>query len=116
MGQAVNTFLASRVDTLVGARADKIARKRRMTDAIIIMIILAVSAICLSFYARTSAELAAAKAKRQASSEKIEALKIQNERLEREIRALQSDKKKIEEFARHYLGLVRAGDVVVKVE
>ena len=116
MGQAVNTFLASHISALVGTRVDKITRKRRITDAFILMIILAVSAICLSFYMRTRAELIAAKARQQASADKIKALKIQNEKLERDVHMLQTDKKTIEEFARHNLGMIRAGDVVVKVE
>jgi cell division protein FtsB len=116
LGQAVNTFLASHIHALVGTRVDKITRKRRITDALILMIILAVSAICFSFYMRTSAELTVAKAKQQATADRIKALKIQNEKLERDVQQLQTDKKAIEEFARHHLGLIRAGDVVVKVE
>lgn len=65
---------------------------------------------------RTNAELSVAKAKQQATADRIKALKIQNERLEREVHLLQTDKKTIEEFARHNLGMIRAGDVVVKVE
>lgn len=116
MGQAVNTFLASHINALVGTRVDKTIRNRRITDALILMIILAVSAICFSFYMRTSAEVTVARAKQQATADKIKALKIQNEKLEREVNQLQTDKKAIEEFARHNLGMVRPGDVVVKVE
>ncbi len=116
MGQAVNTFLASHINALVGTKVERIIRKRRITDALILMIILAVSAICFSFYMRTSAELTIAKARQQATADKIKALKIQNEKLEREAQSLQTDKKAIEEFARHNLGLIRPGDVVVKVE
>jgi cell division protein FtsB len=116
LGQAVNTFLASHINALVGTKVERIIRKRRITDALILMIILAVSAICFSFYMRTSAELSIAKARQQATADKIKALKIQNEKLEREVQSLQTDKKAIEEFARHNLGLIRPGDVVVKVE
>ncbi len=116
MGQAVNTFLASHINALVGTRVDKIIRKRRITDALILMIILAVSAICFSFYMRTSAEVSVAKARQQATADKIKALKIQNEKLERDVNLLQADKKAIEEFARHNLGMIRPGDVVIKID
>ncbi len=68
MGQAVNTFLANHIETAlkVGTRVSKRTRNRRITDALIMMIVFAAAAACFSFYWRTQAELSAAKAKNQA--------------------------------------------------
>jgi cell division protein FtsB len=80
------------------------------------MIVFATAAACFSFYWRTQAELALAKAKNQAFVDKVEALKVEADKLEREVHLLKSDPKAIEDFARHQMGFVRTGDVVVKIE
>jgi cell division protein FtsB len=118
LGQAVNTFLANHIETVskVGIRVSKRTRNRRITDALIMMIVFATAAACFSFYWRTQAELALAKAKNQAFVDKVEALKVEADKLEREVHLLKSDPKAIEDFARHQMGFVRTGDVVVKIE
>ena len=80
------------------------------------MIVFAAAAACLSFYWRTQAELSLARAKNQAFVDKVEALRVEADKLEREVHQLKSDPKAIEEYARHQMGFVRAGDVVVKIE
>lgn len=80
------------------------------------MVIFAAAAACLSFYRRTQAELSLARAKNQAFVDKVEALRVEADKLEREVQQLKSDPKAIEEYARHQMGFVRTGDVVVKIE
>lgn len=118
MGQAVNTFLANHIEAVskVGNRVSKRTRNRRITDAMILMVVIAVVATGFSFYWRTQAELALAKVKNQAYASKVEALKIEADKLEREVRSLNTDPRAIEDYARHQMGFVRTGDVVVKIE
>ena len=116
MGQAVNTYLASRIQSRVGNHVSRKTRRRRITDALIVMTILAFAGVCFSLYLRSGEELNAAKSKRQALSDRVESLKIETDRLEREVKALQSDPKAIEAYARHELGFIRPEDVVLKVE
>ena len=118
MGQAVNTFLANHIEaiTKVETRVKKRTRNRRITDAFILMIVLAASATCFSFYWRTQAELSTARARNQAFIDKVEALKVQADKLEHEVHQLKTDPKAIEDYARHQMGFVRTGDVVVKIE
>src|SRR5689334_17370553 len=118
LGQAVNTFLANHINALtkVETRVKKRTRNRRITDAFILMIVLAASATCFSFYWRTQAELSVARARSQAFLDKVEALRVQADKLEHEVYQLKTDPKAIEDYARHQMGFVRAGDVVVKIE
>jgi cell division protein FtsB len=80
------------------------------------MIVFAAATACFSFYSRTQAELSTAKAKNQAYVDKVEALKVEADKLEREVHQLKSDPRAIEDYARHQMGFVRTGDVVVKIE
>jgi cell division protein FtsB len=118
LGQAVNTFLANHIESVskVGTRVSKRTRNRRITDALILMVVFAVSATGFSFYWRTQAELALAKARNQVFAGKVEALKVEADKLEREVHLLKSDPRAIEDYARHQMGFVRTGDVVVKIE
>lgn len=50
------------------------------------------------------------------SRAKIEALRAENEKYRREIDALKNDPGAIEDIARSELGMVRPGDVVIRVE
>jgi cell division protein FtsB len=118
LGQAVNTFLANHIESVskVGTRVSKRTRNRRITDALILMVVFAVTATGFSFYWRTQAELALAKARNQVFASKVEALKVEADKLEREVHLLKSDPRAIEDYARHQMGFVRTGDVVVKIE
>jgi cell division protein FtsB len=78
-------------------------------------VILAATALCISVYSRTSAELNAANAKHQAAAEKVEQLKIQLEKRSGEVDSMKNDLSVIETYARQRFGFVRAGDVVINV-
>jgi cell division protein FtsB len=80
------------------------------------MIILAATATCVSVYLRTRAELGAAATRHKAAAEQVEDLRLQAERLEREVSRISSDTRIIESYARHDLGFVRSGEVVIKIE
>jgi len=116
LGQVVNTYLASRIQARAEINVDRLTRRRRITDALIIMVALAFVAVSFSLYLRTIEQVNAAQSKRQALAEKVEFLTIETDRLEREVKALQTDPKAIEDYARHELGFVRPQDVIVKVE
>ena len=79
------------------------------------MIILAAVAICVSIYLRARSELSAAVLKQQAAAERLEELKIQVERREREVYLLKNDSRAIETLARQKFGFVREGDLVIKL-
>jgi cell division protein FtsB len=73
-------------------------------------------AACLSFYRQTRLELNAARAKKQGEVARLEQLQIEAERLEMLIDRLRNDQRLIESLARHDLGLIGPGDVVVKID
>ena len=116
MGQVVNTYLVNQIQARARINVDRITRRRRITDALIVMVVLAFVGISFSLYLRTKEEVNIARSKRQTLAEKVEFLTIESDRLEREVKALQTDPKAIEEYARHELGFVRPQDIIVKVE
>ena len=73
-------------------------------------------AACLSFYRQTRSELNGARAKKEAEAAHLEELQIEAERLEIQIDRLRNDPRLIELLARHELGLIGHGDVVVKMD
>ena len=113
MAQVANTLVANRISSKARIRVERRTRNRRITDAVILMVILAAAGICFSFYWRTSARLTVAQGKNQEMISRVESLRVQTEKMEREIEQLQRDPKAIEDYVRHQLGFVRAGDVVV---
>ena len=131
MSQAANTFWDDLVDrTGVGVRVRPVAAtavkvrptvKRRarsqhlLVDGIILMIIVAAAAMCVSKYARARAELGGALAKHDLAAEKLHDLTISVERIERDVQRLRTDPRFIEHFARQKFGFVRSGEVVIKV-
>lgn len=120
MSQAANTFWDDRVErvgavTKVNPIAKRRVRTRRLVDAIILTIILAAGATCVSVYSRARGELDSALGKRRAASEKFDDLTIRVQKLERDVKQLRTDSKVIELFARQKFGFVRSGDVVIKV-
>ena len=130
MSQAANTYWDDAVDRTrgsvrVGQRADATAkgnpiakrrtRTRRLTDGVILTIVLAAAATCMSVYSRARGELGAALAKHAAAGEKVKDLAISVEKLERDVQRLRSDSRVIESFARQKFGFVRTGEVVIKV-
>ena len=120
MSQVANTFWDDRVERVGAAvKANPVVKRRvrarRLVDAIILTIILAAAATCVSVYTRARGELDAAMVKHQAAGEKVENLTIKVQKLERDVKQLRTDARVIELFARQKFGFVRAGDVVIKV-
>ena len=118
MSQAINTFSVNPLNSSAGANAiaKQRVRSRHLIDGLVAMVLLAAVVICVSVYWRTSAEVEAATARHQAAAARVDELKVENDKLEREIKSLRTDKDLIESLARRELGLVRPGDVVIKVE
>jgi cell division protein FtsB len=79
------------------------------------MVILAASAICVSVYSRTRLEFEAATTRHKSVAERVEQLKIETERKDREVQMLRTDPEMIESCARQELGFVRPADVVIKL-
>lgn len=117
MSQVANTFWDSRLDS--AARQDSVAKRRvrvrRLIDGVVLTIILAALATCVSVHTRSQMELYAAKAKHLAAMDRVQDLSAQLEKREREIEQLRTDPRAIELFARQRFGFVRAGDVVIKL-
>jgi cell division protein FtsB len=89
---------------------------RRLTDAVIAAIILAASALCIDFYFRSRTELSTATTRHQAAVERVEALNLKLEQLDRDVKRLRTDPRVIERFARARFGFVRPGDLVIRVD
>lgn len=130
MSQAVNTFWDDLVDrTNVGVRIRPVAetavkvrpavkrraRSHHIVDGIILMVIVAAAAMCVSKYMSAHAELGSALTKHEAAAEKLQDLTISVERIERDVQRLRTDARFIEHFARQKFGFVRSGEVVIKV-
>jgi cell division protein FtsB len=79
------------------------------------MVILAASAICVSVYTRTNSEYEAATVKHKSVAGRVEELRVETERKEREVYMLKTDPEIIESCARQELGLVRSNDIVIKL-
>ena len=120
MSQVANTFWDDRLERVTAARERAVSsrrvRSRRLIDAVVIAIILAASATCVSVYSRARAELDSALAKHAVAGEKVSDLSLKVQKLERDVQQLRTDSRVIELFARQRFGFVRAGDVVIKVE
>lgn len=84
-------------------------------NGIVLAVMIAACGICASYYYRTRAEFTAAMSKNQAAAEKLNGVTSEVERLEFNIQQLKTEPKAVEELARHKLGLVRAGDIVIKL-
>ena len=118
MSQAANTFWVnrSRFSSKENQDVKRQLRFRHLIDGLVLMIILAATATCVSVYQRARAELGSAAARHSAAVDQVEELRLQAERLEREVGRMRSDARMIETFARHDLGFVRSGEVVIKIE
>jgi cell division protein FtsB len=84
-------------------------------DGVILTIILAALATCISVHNRSQIEMAAARAKHNAAVDRIEDLSVQVEKRQREIESLRTDTRAIELFARQRFGFIRPGDIVIKL-
>jgi len=117
LSQAANTFWINKINPPTGANAIAGRRvpSRFLVDAIVLMIILAASAICVSVYTRTNSEYEAATARHRSVAAKVDELRVETERKAREVQMLKTDPEIIESCARQELGLVRSNDVVIKL-
>jgi cell division protein FtsB len=120
LSQAANTFWDERIERAAASAevspvVKRRVRARRLVDAIILAIILAAAATCVSVYSRARAELGAALNKHEAAGEKVKDLTIRVEKVERDVQRLRTDSRVIELFARQKFGFVRSGDVVIKL-
>lgn len=123
MSQATSTFWDERLERVeraaVSVKVNRAVRRRVrarwLTDAIILTIILAAAATCLSAYSRASAELSAVLVKHEAAGERVKDLTIKVQKLEHDVEQLRTDSRVIEQFARQKFGFVRSGEVVIKL-
>ena len=117
MSQAANTFWVNRVNAPAKSHAvaKKGMRMHRVFDSLVLAVILAACGICVSYYLRTRTELGAAVSKKAAAGERLAGLANDVGRLERDVQRLRTDAKAYEELARYKLGMVREGDVVIKL-
>lgn len=117
MSQVANTFWDNRLDS--AARQNSVAKRRvrvrRLSDGIVLTIIVTAVATCVSIHTRSQVEMAAAQAKHRTAVDRVEDLSLRVEKREREIELLRTDPRAIELFARQRFGFVRAGDVVIKL-
>ena len=74
------------------------------------------AAACVSLYLKTRSELWAAQAKHASQEHKLERLQAETERVEIEIDRLKNDPRFIESVARQNLGMVRQGDVIIRLD
>lgn len=85
----------------------------RIVDGALVMVLLASSAICFSYYSQMRAQLEAARAEHAQTAAEAASLQVENQRMEVEIQALHTDPETIERAARQHLGMVRPGEIVV---
>ncbi len=123
MSQAASTFsyrLTDRSRLATGDHSKRGGSQRAKAfnylDAVIAVLIIAAAAACVSFYLRTRAELEGAQAKRAAQARKLEQLQAETERMGNEIESLKYDPRFIESVARQTLGMVRRGDIVIRLD
>ena len=130
MSQATSTFWDDLVDrtgagvrvrpvTGAAARVSPAVKRRvraqRLLDGIVLTIIMAASATCVSIYSHARVELGGALIKHAAATEKLQDLTISVETLERDVERLRTDSRFIEHVARQKFGFVRSGEVVIKL-
>jgi cell division protein FtsB len=79
-------------------------------------IILATFALCVTITMRTRAEIRAASEQYQVVGAEVETLRSTNAAIEQEVRRLHTDPRAIESAARTRLNMVRANEIIVRVE
>ena len=130
MSQATSTFWDDVVDrTGNGVRVRPVAattartrpavkrrgRAQHLIDGVVLTIILAAAATCVSIYTHARVELGGALIKHAAAAEKLQDLTISVETLERDVQRLRTDSRFIEHIARQKFGFVRSGEFVIKL-
>ncbi len=111
-------FPASSREVGIKSASDTRARYSVLSSpyGIFLMIILVMSAICVTVTMRARAEMDEASLHYQKISDDVEALRSFNAALESEVNRLQNDPRAIESAARLRLGMLRPNEIVVTVE
>lgn len=113
MNRVANLSVAEVRVRAASRRRSREVASYRIVDGILVMVLLAASAICFSYYSQMRAQLEAARAEHAQTVAEATSLQVENERIEAEIQALESDPETIERAARQHLGMVRSGEIVV---
>ena len=101
---------------LIGSRSEVRRRGGVIPSWVIFgMIIVAITALCVTVTMRTNAQMRTASSQYSKIRTEVETLKRRNDALEQDIRRLRSDPRTIESAARA-LNMARANEIVVAVE
>lgn len=116
MSQVFNPSLGRRGPRPSRAGQSAIVRvgTARLSTTIYAVVTVVLVAAGFTYHRQTSWELQSALVKRQVEASRLEALTIQTERVAAEIQKIKTDPRMIEMMARD-LGLIRPGDVVIKI-
>lgn len=113
MNRVANLSAAEVRVRVASRRRSREGASYRIVDGLLVMILLAASGICLSYYNQMRAQLDAARAEHAQTAAQASTLQVENQRIEAEIQALHSDPETIERAARQHLGMVRPGEIIV---
>ena len=108
----------SAAELTVGAVTRRRARTRasyHIADGIVVMVLMAATLICYSYYNQMRAELDAARAEHARIEAEAAQLSIENARIASEVEGLKTNPEVIERAARERLGMVRPGEIVLAV-
>lgn len=114
MGHAANK-LRVRGRSGIGGRPRRGLFGRHLTDFVIAGVVLLVSGAGVSLYLETQSRLGAAQERKRAAEARVGKLVMEIAKVEREAEKLRNDPDYIEAVARASLGLVREGDVVIRL-
>lgn len=105
-------------ETILNERAGQGSRSRTLNSprGILLMVILAMSGLCVTATMRAHAEINEAALHYQQVSADVEALRNDNAALESEVARLRNDPRMIEMAARSRLGMLRPNEIVVTVK
>lgn len=93
----------------------RVTGSERFVDALILAVLLACTAGCLSYYSRMKSELNQALSVREGEARRLETLTVETQKLESQVQQLRTDSRFIESVARQKFGFVRSGEVIIKV-
>jgi cell division protein FtsB len=93
-----------------------VAARHRLPSVILVMTTVMLILGCLSCYWRTATELNTAVTEKQAEAARVDDLRIQTLRLAAQIDRLKTDPRAVEAWARENLGMVRPGEIVLRIK
>jgi cell division protein FtsB len=117
LSQVINPYwnrrgvAVSRVRRPAGIKTKRV----RLSAAIYTVGLVILIGACYAYHRQTSSELQEALVKEHTELAKVEKLQIETERLQTEIERIKKDPKMIEFLARQNLGLIRPGEVVIRL-